>query len=649
MSKKKSRPQQAATSSHTHSQPKVSSKPTIATGTRSYWFVALLCVLPFIFSRATLDPAVAPRYLLLTIFMAVYVLGFYLLQKQEVQLPGITKWVFLTGLVFFIWNIICLAGALNKAAGYFEINRLLVNLVLLLIIADLFAKDSHAMNRISKVIAIVGIVHALVVVMQYYGWAFANLPGANALPYGLMANRNLMGSAQTFLLPFELYLLYRSAGSWKALAGISLFMTLVSIVLSQTRSAWLSTVVLLIVSLVLVFIFIRSMRKKWLITTLVVLGAGILTGVFLTVIDKEGTLSAELKNRSVSFVNAAADTGISKKSANDRIVLWKKTMEMSKTHLLTGVGPSNWNLSISTYGTSELSWNDSFYIPDRVHNVYLQMAAELGLPGLLLFLAFWICIIVAGWQAIRMATNDDDKMTIIILMSGLAAFASDCMLSFPQERIEHMLYVMLMAGGMLGYYTSMMKREGRAGKALPRWIFMIALLVAISGIFMGCQRYQFEKNLHQVKAAELDKSPQDMLAYAQKGKQPFIKLDLEGMSLELKEAMAYAYLKDFPKAIAAMKQALVLSPHHPQALNNMGTYYTETGDFKNAIPYYEKALKLAPGLTLIKMNLALNYYNVGRYRECVQLLNTFNYQQEPVFIDVMKQSQQILKDSSGVK
>ena len=109
-------------------------------------------------------------------------------------------------------------------------------------------------------------------------------------------------------------------------------------------------------------------------------------------------------------------------------------------------------------------------------------------------------------------------------------------------------------------------------------------------------------------------------------------------------------MKDFPKVIEAMKRALALNPNHPQFINNMGTYYTQQGDFRTAIPYYEKALKLAPDLKTIKMNLALNYFNVGRYRDCINLLNSFDYQQEPIFIDIMQQSQQFLAaDSSGGK
>ena len=649
MSKKKARPHSPARAK-AQPAPTATLKPAGSGISQAYWFVALLCFLPFIFSRATMDPTIAPRYILLTVFLSLYVLLLYIFKKQEVQLPGISKWVFIIALVFVAWNLICLIGAFNKSAANFEINRLLVNLVLLLMTTHLFAKEKDAMLPISKVLSLVGIIHAFVALLQYYGWSFTNLPGANALPYGLMANRNLMGSAQTFLLPFELYLLYRSAKNWKLLAGFSIFMTLLSIVLSQTRSAWVSTFVLMLVSLVLVFFFIKSLRKKWVIVTVIVLGAGILTGVFLTALDKEGTLSAELKNRSVSLVNSGADTGISKKSANDRIILWKKTLQMTKEHPLLGVGPSNWNLSISTYGTDQLSWSDRFYVPDRVHNVYLQMAAELGVPGLLLFLSFWIAIVVAGFQAIRMAGNEHDKMVAIILMSGLAAFATDCMLSFATERIEHMLYVMLMAGGILGYYNRIRMQQQTTGRILPKWIFLVAFLVAVSGIFFASQRYRFEKNLHQVKAAELGNIPQDMLSYAAKGKQPWIKLDLEGMTLEAKEAMAYGYMKDFPKAIEAMKRALALNPNHPQFINNMGTYYTQQGDFRTAIPYYEKALKLAPDLKTIKMNLALNYFNVGRYRDCINLLNSFDYQQEPIFIDIMQQSQQFLAaDSSGGK
>ena len=589
------------------------------------WFVLLLSVLPIIFSREVQDPALTPRYLLLSIFAGLFGLYFYVFRKSETILsfPPLIRYTFLTGLAFFGWNIFCLFSAVNPTAGFYETTRLLLNLLILFFVLDMVSHHSGSILRICKVLVVIGIVQSVVGLLQFYDVAFANLPGANAKPYGLMANRNLFGSAQVFILPFVIYVLYQANQKWKYVSIASLLLLIASLIVSQTRAAWLATAVFLVLCLVLVLIYAPVARKKWLVGTAVAIAATFCIGFLILAGDSEGSLRKEVKERTKSLVNAASDTSASQANVNDRLAIWKKTSALAKKNLLTGVGPCNWKLEVLSSGGAGTGWSAGFYVPDRVHNVYLQTVAELGVPGLLLYLLFYLLIAVVALKVIIKPASEQQRILMVLMLGGLGAFATDSMFSFPTERIEHMLYIMLMSGFILGSYVSNQPAvQGR--RALPKWFPGVILFIAMLNIVMAIKKHSFEKNLTYAIAAENQKLYNELLAYADAGKNDWVNVDQLGISLQAKEGIAYKEQKKYDEALAAMKEAMKINPNSAMLYNNIGTIYTEMKDYKTAISYYERALRLTPTFDIVKKNLAMNYFNVGNYKGTVALLKSIN-------------------------
>lgn len=89
-------------------------------------------------------------------------------------------------------------------------------------------------------------------------------------------------------------------------------------------------------------------------------------------------------------------------SAQHRLVIWEGGKKMVADNLLFGVGPNNFGLHIRNY--AELPEKS----PTASHNMYLRMAAELGLPGFVFFITILIFLLkegfmlsceASGWQA----------------------------------------------------------------------------------------------------------------------------------------------------------------------------------------------------------------------------------------------------------
>ena len=269
-----------------------------------------------------------------------------------------------------------------------------------------------------------------------------------------MSNRNLFGSAQALMLPFVIYLFYKAGKFWKITGAAAIICIIVSLLISQTRSAWLAAAAIFLISLILVLIFSPINRKKWIIGFIITM-LSIAGLVFLVLVtDSEGTLKQSLKERSKSFTQTPTQNTQSVANVQERIKIWNKTIRLIKDKPITGAGPGNWKINVAAYGSDGLAWQYGRFGPDRPHNVYLLVASETGIPGAVLYFGMWILIAIIAFKIIYKPQSEDQRILIILMLSGIAAFATDSMFSFPNERIEHTLYMMLMCGIILGSYKN---------------------------------------------------------------------------------------------------------------------------------------------------------------------------------------------------
>lgn len=589
-----------------------------ATGWNSMtnWLVVLAFVLPILFSRATLDPTITSRYIFLSSFVLLFVLFFYVRKKINFVLATRVKIVFALGIAFGVWSILSSFTAINPSPAYYEVSRHFLNLILLFIVFVIVQKEDAQLLKICKAVLLMSLIQSLVGIMQFYEVAFDDLPGANAKPYGLMANRNLFGSAQALVLPFVIYVLYKGGKTWKYTAMIAMTGILASILISQTRSAWIATVIMMLVSLALVIIFSKPNRKNWIIGSLII--TVFVTAFVILVLtgNKESELSKSIKER--TSLSGKTSESV---STNERVKIWGKTIELIKDHPIIGVGTGNWKLSIQKYGSEGLAWARGFYVPDRPHNVYLHISAETGFPGALFYFGMWIGIVIIAFKIItRKDQTEDRRILIILMLSGLGAFATDCMFSFPAERIEHSLYITLMAGIILGTYINSGRKEEKKQTGIRILPLIMTLIIAFN-LFIGIKKFTFEKYMNLAKAYYKENRYQEAIEHVEEGKSDFVTTDEEGKPLQIYSSLAYRELKDYENALKESNTAKKYNPNSAMVYNNMGIIYTDMGDFKKAIEIYNKALKIAPDMDIALKNLAVNYFNLGNYQGVIQTLN----------------------------
>jgi len=190
-----------------------------------------------------------------------------------------------------------------------------------------------------------------------------------------------------------------AGGRWRVLR-LTFYVSLVSFVvlllaaalyLSFSRGAWLGAAA----ALLAMGLFLP--RRRWiglaLIGGLIAIGLGLYSANLLpaSIADRFADAGALVDFRDVR--------GVKINDANyavvERLAHWQAAVRMIEAHPWTGVGFSNYQPVYEQYRL--LNWP----LPlGHAHNIYLNVAAETGLPGLLAYLGLWVAVFALTIRAL---------------------------------------------------------------------------------------------------------------------------------------------------------------------------------------------------------------------------------------------------------
>ncbi|HEV8059394.1 MAG TPA: O-antigen ligase family protein [Gemmataceae bacterium] len=142
------------------------------------------------------------------------------------------------------------------------------------------------------------------------------------------------------------------------------------------------------------------------------------------------------------FVSVFAEKEERDKSAESRLDLWRANFDVMTRHPLFGVGPHQWPEVAEDYG---------FEKGKEGHSLWLQTGAELGIPGFVSLLAFYLIVIIRLWpyhsenSLVPDPFYRDIARMVIAALVGFAVSAQFVSITF----LEIPYYVVLLGAGAL--------------------------------------------------------------------------------------------------------------------------------------------------------------------------------------------------------
>ncbi|HMO39717.1 MAG TPA: O-antigen ligase family protein [Saprospiraceae bacterium] len=644
-----------------HPQAKVVSKPQKNAWNQAavaqYVLIVLLTGTFFLYDGRIRDPYLAPRFVFVATFVGVAIYWLVVRQKQSLDIASpLTRGFLGIGIAFIAWNIICTGQSVNITESIFFIARNFLFFLSFLLMLILLSRHPNPLT-ITKALTLALIALSYIGVFQFYDFAFTFIPG-NPRPTGISGNRNLYASFLTLLLPFAFYTLLFAKPIWKGIAAIAISVGIFSVIIGQTRSAWLAFILGAIFFQIGFWIFQKKLPRRmvsnWRWGSLSLAAIIFLAVTIVIQTDKDGKTQALLQSRlqslfSLNDLDPANEAG---RNINERLIVWKGTVTMIQDAPLMGFGPGNWRLVFPHYGGMSALKDGTPEQIDKVrvqpHNVYLHITSETGIPGLLLMLSLGILLLIAALSNMRRAAQPAPIILNLLMVCSLFIMAVDMVFSFPNERIEHGLCMALIAALVF---------SGQASSgAQPAKTFYLSSTVYFSAIFpallfcitLGSAKWKFDYYQMEVLQALTTGNHSKVLEAANKGKSKLVTLDPISDPMEFHAARSYAALGQYDKALEEITIAERFHPNSHRICNTKAVIYLSENRFREAIAPLEKAVRLSPDYQPALINLAYSYYRTDQYEASLQMLNRIDLSQDTTLQnfkqEVQYRSQQINRD-----
>ncbi len=594
----------------------------------------------FIYQQQAREPFVSVRMLALSLTGLAAAATLFVRQKSW-TLPGRPAALLaLTGLLFWLLQALATTQAQNIAESVFFVARYGLNFALLLLLLQLLQQPAGQPLLIARALTLTLALQSLIGIAQYYEILPWQIPGIHP-PTGFSGNRNLFGSLVVLLMPWALYTFLRTSGGWKITAATSLLTGSYALMLSQTRSAWLAFFVMLLSFSLLSALRYRRLDaplqlqlKKALMLTL----AGIVIAFALALAGgRDSTLARSLRDRlaslsSLSLSPSAEPANEAARNAYERLYVWKETWRMTQDAPLLGVGPGNWRVAFPAYGGSGApSFENIDHLRVHPHNSYLGLASESGLTGLLLFLLMGAVVLLSLLDSLRQSQQATSQLLSITLLSGLLAAAVDMAFSFPLERTEHSLLLLLYAA--MGVSVA---REQQATVKLPRipTALALALLLAFAA-WASRQKQQLDTRMQAILQLEQNGHFERALQQSLAAESLFFTIDAIGDPIPWHSANALKQLKQYEQALQKTDEAERIQPNSHRVLNTRASILMAQEKYAEAVPVLEKAVSLAPDYQPALVNLAYALYRTDRLQAALSTMERVDFSQNEKLLPVM--------------
>lgn len=375
----------------------------------------------------------------------------------------------------------------------------------------------------------------------------------------------------TYLAMFSLYLLGIQIRESSKIRFGAIVIMLTAIVLSGSKGTYLA--ILIAAPLAYLGIPKQSLKKPMLQTLLLATATGLSVACifFLTPFLQDKI------DFGTNLFEKVARVGALESSATDRIEFWRVSLELLKNRPLTGYG----------YGTFFAAHYIEYQVNETytrfAHNHYLQLAAELGLPGIGLFIGFMVA-------SLRLTIKQLKKQSKNLLFAGSLAACAIFLLhvliefswNFPAVPIVFFALAGLVVGKLDEGNKVIFKFTFRLGsKTIASFIIISFLLTS----------WQISSNMINEKGYDISNKGQleKGLEYYELANRIY---PFSGRNLRLASLNHYSIYqktsdnKSLTESINKANMAIELTPYSSNDYHLLAVLYVANNDLKKAEQQY---------------------------------------------------------------
>jgi O-antigen ligase len=337
-------------------------------------------------------------------------------------------------LLYMMWVLVSLTQSPHFWYSVQEVMRIASGVIVYFVVAYQFRRSEH-ITKCVELLVYLGIGVSLFAFAQY-----ASSPSSSHYATGLFGDHQLLGSFLMIILPFVcVAALTEQSPNKQLIAQISAVSTVIALLMSQARSAWVgsaSGITVLAIMLLWNASYRNSMVRKKHEVVMPIMLIAVAVGFFFLVSPESGNIG----DRMHSTLNGSSESAVAY-----RAQLADGALAMIKERPITGQGVGLYSMYQYKYtksgmaisrmherGVNKIMKAKPFARPgmgEMAHNLYLQTGAELGLPGLLLIIAIPISFVTLGLNKVRIMDEGIRRSVLLASIASTTAFVVDAIAS----------------------------------------------------------------------------------------------------------------------------------------------------------------------------------------------------------------------------
>ena len=552
----------------------------------SFFLIAYLC-LGFIPNLEAVDK-IAPQWLLMSLLNSVslwYIL--YFRNQLSIQITQtISSALSVTYIGFILWAALSYFYAINSTEVLVNITRQ-INVLMMFLVMGIFIYNFKNKRTLVSY-AIIAILTIEVYAVLNEALQMINTSGiiSSGDLKGVTANRNITAFSIAIKIPFVLFLLYKPLKiSFKLGLGGLVSLSILCLSMIQSRASFLALAFTFLSFLVMcVVLYFHDKNKKqlyqfayFLIPLLLAIG---INQTFLS--DKGADALAR-----ASTISAGTNDG----SVNQRLRYYDDVLTHMSSNPILGVGLGNWKLKSIDYDSKDIR---GYIVPYHAHSDFIQLGAELGIIGFLLYLGVFLWAIYYVYRLIRYTSiSIEEKVFLFLMLIALGVYSVDANLNFPIARPQVLvIWTMIIAFINFYYQKSSNIRQPIAPqkRLLLNYSFLsIALITIVPSIYVTNNVYEslkgqmyllqdFNSNQFNVPINQIDALVPDMP-----------NITVTTIPINSIKARYYLNAGTYDKALALIEKGSGANPYLYYSELLKSQIFMSRGQIDSALVYARKA------------------------------------------------------------
>ncbi len=531
----------------------------------------------------------------------------------------LNQWNVLLFGAFLLWAIVSFVNVINYGEAFTGLVRYGTMIGVILSYMVILDRKPEMLDFAARVVVVFLLLDGYFYLTEYFEKMYKVADADVALVRSFYDNKNQIAISHLIKLPFAVYLFLTDRSVWRTLSGLAVFSVMLVIALVLARSVFVTLAVVLVFGLLSYLVFGRhasSYRPIWrsaFLLTFSTLVLGFVMGYGIQQLQQvpekqRANLGTDLVSKVQLSVGAASE-------GNLRIFLWKKSIEMIRDYPIFGVGVNNWKVHFPDYDAG--FYKTGTQAPRRAHNDLLQVAAEMGLPGALIFMAIFFVSFVYVYRISKIPDEKIEskyKIFSFLCLAGMLGYAGPSMFSFPLERATHHVFLLFFLGATAAFHQRALPR--RELGEFPTQSFLLGVTIfMLFAFYVHKERFVSYRIQNSILPDVTTGRYAMPLPEVEKSNRFFASISADGTeSLLSMKARYLIHQKKWEEARDVMLEALETNPYFYKNHVILALIHYNMNDCENTKKYADDVIRKRPLIDMYQLLhvCALREGNQGR-------------------------------------